>query len=368
MPSSLNAADIGSRGVFPCDIDCANIWFCGPPFLIEPEEKWPKQPALYGDGPEDDEELKKVKISTNCVTTVLAGALHEFLHYYSSFTSLQRSGAWLRRFISYRKWKKNPNALVLQQITGSLTLSELDDATFCILRLVHQEAFGDCLELLPNRADCNEIEPISEQKLKANPCLKRMQNLDPCQVNGVIRVGGRLQNSHLSESSRHPILLPDNHHVTNLLILQCYIYEGHFGCSHVLNAMRKKYWILKGRSTVKKALKACMNCRFWRATYGRQQMAPLPEHRVVPSSPFTYCGTDLMGPLYVKIGRSSHKRYVCIFNCLSTRAVHLEIVQSLETDAFIQAFRRFCNRRVSKPKVLYSDNAGNFVMANKEIK
>ena len=96
-------------------------------------------------------------------------------------------------------------------------------------------------------------------------------------------------------------------------------------------------------------------------------MAPLTEHQVVRSSPFAYCGKDLLGPLCVKIERSSHKHYVCIFKCLSARAVHLEIVQSLETDAFKQAFRRFCNRRVSKSKVLYSDNAGNFVMANKEI-
>ena len=63
-------------------------------------------------------------------------------------------------------------------------------------------------------------------------------------------------------------------------------------------------------------------------------MAPLPEHRVVPSCPFTYCGADLMGPLNVKTGCSSQKRYVCIFNGLSTRAVHLEIVQPLETNAF----------------------------------
>ena len=69
----------------------------------------------------------------------------------------------------------------------------------------------------------------------------------------------------------------------------------------------------------------------------------------------------------VKIGRSSCKRYVCIFNCLSSRAVHLEVVQSMDTNAFIQAFQRFCNRRGTKPKVMYSDNGGNFLMANKEI-
>ena len=79
-------------------------------------------------------------------------------------------------------------------------------------------------------------------------------------------------------------------------------------------------------------------------------------------------GTDLMGPLTVRIGRSSVKRYVCIFNCLASRAVHFEVVQGLDADAFIQAFRRFCNRRNVRPSDVYSDNGGNFVAAERELK
>jgi len=96
-------------------------------------------------------------------------------------------------------------------------------------------------------------------------------------------------------------------------------------------------------------------------------MANLPAHRVTPSLPFTACGTDQMGPLYVKTGKSSVRRYVCIFNCLATIAVHFEIVQSLEASAFIQAFRRICNRRVARVRHIYSDNAGNFASANREL-
>jgi len=96
-------------------------------------------------------------------------------------------------------------------------------------------------------------------------------------------------------------------------------------------------------------------------------MAPVPVHRVTPNPPFTACGTDLMGPLYVKIGKSRIKRYVCVFNCLTTRVVHFEIVQSLEASAFIQAFRRFCNRRVARVRHVHSGNGGNFVPANKEL-
>ena len=74
-----------------------------------------------------------------------------------------------------------------------------------------------------------------------------------------------------------------------------------------------------------------------------------------------------MGPVLVRIGRSEVKRYVCIFNCLATRALHFEVVQSLEASAFIQAFRRFCNRRNARVHQVYSDNGGNFTLANKEL-
>ena len=58
---------------------------------------------------------------------------------------------------------------------------------------------------------------------------------------------------------------------------------------------------------------------------------------------------------------------MCIFNCLSTRAVHFKVVQSLDTSAFIQAFRRFCNRTISRVRHIYGDNAGNFTKATREL-
>ena len=138
------------------------------------------------------------------------------------------------------------------------------------------------------------------------------------------------------------------------------------GSSHVLNALTKEFWILKGKSAVKKALGLCYVCKYWKAAAGKQQMSPLSAHRVTRNPLFAACGTDLMGPLYVKIG-SNVKGYVCIFNCFAKQAVHFEIVQSLEASAFIQAFRRFCNRRAARVRHVYSDNGGNFVLANEEL-
>ena len=71
------------------------------------------------------------------------------------------------------------------------------------------------------------------------------------------------------------------------------------------------------------------------AGLGRQQMADLSAHRVAKSPPFKIIGTDLMEEVLMGIGPSQVKRYVCIFNCLATRTVHLEIIPSLNANGFL---------------------------------
>lgn len=98
-----------------------------------------------------------------------------------------------------------------------------------------------------------------------------------------------------------------------------------------------------------------------------QMMATLPAFRITAYEPcFTYTGVDYFGPLNVKRGRSVVKRSGAIFTCLNSRAVHLEVATSLETNCFINVFRTFINRR-GLPKCMYSDNGSNFVGAEKEI-
>ena len=72
-----------------------------------------------------------------------------------------------------------------------------------------------------------------------------------------------------------------------------------------------------------------------------QKMSDLPEDRLEPSPPFTYCAVDLFGPFIVKEGRQELKRYGVLFTCMTCRAVHLESVNSLETDSFLNYLRRF---------------------------
>ena len=74
-------------------------------------------------------------------------------------------------------------------------------------------------------------------------------------------------------------------------------------------------------------------------------MRDLTFDRVNKTTPFKAIGTDLMGPLIIKCKRSCVKTYSCIFNCLASRAVHLEVIQSLETSAFIQGFNSFLQQK-----------------------
>ena len=97
-------------------------------------------------------------------------------------------------------------------------------------------------------------------------------------------------------------------------------------------------------------------------------MAPLPESRLpLQSPPFSNTGVDYFGPMQVKRGRGTEKRWVCLFTCLTTRAIHLELVASLETNSFILALRRFASRRGS-PLTMTSDNGTNFRGADRELK
>jgi len=96
---------------------------------------------------------------------------------------------------------------------------------------------------------------------------------------------------------------------------------------------------------VAKHIRNCIVCKKSRGKTLDQKMSDLPKDRLEPSPPFTYCAVDYFGPFYVKVRRSEVKRYGALFTCLVSRAIHLEVVESMDTDSFLNAYLRFVGRR-----------------------
>lgn len=123
-------------------------------------------------------------------------------------------------------------------------------------------------------------------------------------------------------------------------------------------------WILGCGNMVSSHIYKCVQCRRYRRTTEVQQMADLPGERTETSPPFTYCGLDCFGPFIVKEGRKELKRYGLLFTCLCSRAVHIETLDDLKTDAFINALRMFVAIR-GPVRQLRCDRGTNFMGAKR---
>ena len=95
-------------------------------------------------------------------------------------------------------------------------------------------------------------------------------------------------------------------------------------------------------------------------------MSDLPEDRVDANPPFVYCGMDCFGPFITKQGRKEYKRYGLLFTCLCSRAIHIEMLDDLSTDTFINGLRCFISIR-GKVRQIRSDQGSNFVGAKNEF-
>ena len=133
------------------------------------------------------------------------------------------------------------------------------------------------------------------------------------------------------------------------------------------NEVRQRgYWIIGGTSVVANLVSKCVICRKLRAPFVQQKLADLPEDRVEPAPPFTYSAVDYFGPFVLREGRKEIKRYGVLFTCMASRAIHIETANTLETDSFINALRRFQAER-GPIRQLRSDRGTNFVGAQREL-
>ena len=342
VPSTSNPADAGSRGMKIEEFHPHCVWWSGPKFLYYSEDHWPSSKVT--DVPNDDEEVAESKV--NVMSVSVGSSVDRLLKKFSSWPLLQSSVAWLLRFIKFIR-RENPP-------TGHLRLQEVKEATRVIAKLLQQQFFEEELTSLQNG-----------QQVKRQ---SKLAKLNPVLIDGLIRVGGRVSSVPLPFESKHPIILPKDHVVSSSIVRFYHEVYGHAGREHVISLLRQAFWIIQARSLVRSLLRRCFVCRKHNESTMRQVMADLPKERLTPyEPPFTFTGVDVFGPFTVKRGRTTQKIYGCIFVCFTCRAVHIEDLDSLSTDAFINSLRRFISNR-GLPKQIWSDNGTNFVGAERELK
>ncbi|XP_018368315.1 PREDICTED: uncharacterized protein LOC108764526 [Trachymyrmex cornetzi] len=295
-------------------------------------------------------EVKKANICLSAAEAMKPDAT--FTQKFSSFTRFRRVIAYCLRFVANARLKGFQSHL---RRIGALSVQEIEDSTLVIIKQVQAAEFADelgCLQAglqINHKSKLRDLYPFLDSKDR-------------------IRVGGRLSRApQVPYQQKHPIVLPGNHHITELLIRHEHYRNLHAGQSAVLTALRMQYWLLSGRSAVRRVLRKCIVCFRSRPTGTKQLMGDLPLYRITQARPFLNVGVDYAGPFQVKLSRNkTTKAYVCLFVCLAVKAVHLELVNDQSSSCFLNAFKRFIARRGLCAN-LYSDNGTNFVGANNAL-
>ena len=174
----------------------------------------------------------------------------------------------------------------------------------------------------------------------------------------------------LPYDARYPIILPRKNWVTKLIVKFFHEKDHHAGgTNQTLAAISSRFWIISAREEIREWENECNWCKRRKARACSQIMAPLPSIRLAMSlRAVERVAVDYGGPFITMQGRGKRreKRYLCLFTCLATRAVHLEMAFALDTDSFLNAFYRMVSCR-GKPEEVVPDNGGNFVAADKEL-
>ncbi len=268
---------------------------------------------------------------------------------FSNLFRLYRVTGWIFRFVSNLKMRQSFSTVLPVTDVPSLTLKELRYTKLCWDKSIQRDAF-------PLFFSGRELDKKTHLSVERD-------------TSGILRCHGRFKNACLPVNAMYPKLLPAGHRYTHLVIQAFHEMLCHVGSSHTLAAIRKEYWVIKGRSVVNYVLHRCSLCRLHRSyPYKPPDAPPLPSERVRSSPPFSFIGLDYFGPIYYKKFLDSRqvtrKLWVSLFTCMTIRAVHLEVVSDMTSDQFLLAFRRFVARR-GKPIRIISDNSKTFKLAKK---
>ena len=341
-----NPADIASRGANPTDLE-RSIWFNGPPFLYNQVHE---SHEVYGVC-ETDPELRDAQV-TVCNSTLTSQSDPLALHMLDRMKCFSdwRSATKFVSDVSHKIDSKFSN----QPLVPSVESERLaENKIYHFIQSMYYASEINTLEggkCLPRKNPLSKLDPFVDDK-------------------GMLRVGGRVKHSQsMLYSERHPVILPNSCHCVRLLVRHYHKLNSHQGRSANISALRSAgLWIVGCRKVVDSVIRECVCCGRVRRPLESQKMADLPAERVDPSPPFTYVGCDVFGPFSVRDGRKHSKRYGLLFTCLASRAIHIEVLDDMSTDSFLNGLR--CLIAIRGPvRQIRCDRGTNFVGGESELR
>lgn len=340
VPTDKNPADCASRGLSPTELTSHGLWWNGPDFLRQPPELWPQELPVNPINRHEEELEEKpltlmVRVSSEeCPLLCQSDNLPKIL---------RLTVYWLR--VREHLLKKK-NSLLIDTLP---TTNEINNALRALVRWTQLVFFDE------------DIYKLKTGKL----CSMRLRKLSPfLDEEQLLRVGGRLKHASIPYKEKYPLLLPKTSRLTTLLIDYVHRNNGHPGPQALQNILSQDYWILSARSIVRKRTHRCIPCFRAKPRVIQPFMGDLPSYRVSQLKPFSRVGVDFAGPFDVKAAMLRKikitKAYICIFICMATTAIHIELVSDLSTSLFIAALNRFISRR-GRCSDIHSDCGTNFV-------
>ena len=325
-----NPADLLTRGLtFDQFNDNLKFWFNGPDWIN-------KNPIVYP--------VSNLECLTKVQKTMVQKTILKEVHIVEPVVSFERYSS-IDKLI-------NVTAAVFKAVNKfkkSSLNNELESAKIYLIKTMQSQEFEEELKFLKSKENKNP------------PNLVKSLNLF-LDKEGILRSYGRIEKTQIYNYDLfNPILLAKTHNLTKLFIIKAHESCKHLGISATLNNLRLSgFWVPKARQCVKNALSSCFICnKFNSLSFRYPKVTNLPKSRVNLVKPFYDTGIDYTGHIWVKCNNVSVKMYILLFTCLNIRSVHIELVQDMSTQSFIQALIRFTNL-FGVPARIYSDNARSF--------
>ena len=311
-----NPDDAGTRGM-SAEVLQLSSWVKGPHFLTHsclpfvPNKDVINNIKLGVNQAVNTEDTVSLTTSVKKQTTPVPSLFP--LDKVSSYQKYLRIAAYVSRLL--------PKHAGYGNLDGSITdPTELDEAERHLQYLVQGESFA-----------------TERKDLLDNKSVKRSSRIAPHSPfiipNGLIRSSGRIKwLIEVGFNVKYPIILDARHPFVKLFLEHSHVKHFHQGVEYLRSIVQEHYTVLKLKLSLLSIKAHCLRCREFQAVTMQPIMSDLPKERLAyQSPPFTNTGVDYFGPFYVTVRRNTEKRWGFLFTCLTTRAVHVEIVTSIDT-------------------------------------